>query len=208
VFLRDPYQLASYSVPEAELYYFVSDDLNELNVGQEVLICGNITEATNYYDATTVDVYAPVVNPIPFDISAKAEQIPSDLLVEYENHGCGGGYVCPDYKVTIEASGAITYEGYNESTLVAGVQHAQVSQDKLRQLVSILQRSQFFSIQELPERIEGDPAGSILLRVKMGGQSKTVVSPWRGGPWPANVVLIQGKIEEISGLELWVNLIR
>lgn len=59
----------------------------------------------------------------------------------------------------------------------------------------------------VPGKVEGSVQGSTILRVRMGGKSKTVAFPWSSGPWPRGIDLLTGKIAEVTNLGQWVNLV-
>lgn len=217
LFLHDPYSQLSAPPnavsghpnqhPNLVLHYFSSMDVTKLTVGQEVLVCGRIRDVTKDDGTTRVDIYEPVVNPLPLPETLTSTHVPDDFSLEYEAHGCGDGYNCAEYKLTIDAKSNITYEGF-QNVPITGTHTTRMSSEKLNQLVFELQRTRFLSIDNLPEKLEGDPAGATIIRASMDGRSKAIVLPWRSGVWPANVIMIIGKIEEVSNLHKWVTLVK
>jgi hypothetical protein len=209
LFLHDPFsdtKATSDQPPEAELYYFASADTAKLTVGQEVLVCGYIIDATPYYGATLVDIREPVVNPLPLPEGITSTHVPTDFSVVYEAHGCGSGYECPEYKLSIDGQGDVVYEGYN-NVLITGTHTVSIPEDKVRQLAFELERAKFYSIDGPLERLPRYPEGSTLISATAGGRTKTIVFPWDSGIWPENVQMLIGKIEEVSGLRQWVKMV-
>jgi hypothetical protein len=211
--LRDPYSADSVmdSSRQAliDAFYFVPEDIEKLSVGQEVLLCGRILDVSNWIPGTLImDMNRITLNPRMPGNMATAVDVPPDLLVDYESNGCASGYRCPEFKVTIRANGSVTYEGLNGEQSEEGVKHGQASQRRLAELAWVLEKAGFFALNGQPERIEGDPAGWTVLYARMNGHSKTIALPWGSGPWPDNVGLYIGKIQEASGLEKWVSLVK
>jgi hypothetical protein len=124
----------------------------------------------------------------------------------YEAHGCGSGYECPEYKLSIDGQGDVVYEGYN-NVLITGTHTVSIPEDKVRQLAFELERAKFYSIDGPLERLPRYPEGSTLISATAGGRTKTIVFPWDSGIWPENVQMLIGKIEEVSGLRQWVKMV-
>lgn len=218
LYLYDPYSdvhtrfnnlLAGLSQrPEAVVSYFAPNEIAKLAVGQEVLLCGRISEAEVLGDGDLhVSIDDPVVNPLPMPEALGSTQIPNDFIMEYEAHGCGEGYVCAEYKLRIDADGNVSYEGF-ANVMATGTHTMRTSKEKVKEIVFELQRNKFLSVNNLPEELEGDPSGATVLRARMDGTTKTIVLPWRSVVWPAGVRMIIGKIEEASNLHQWVNLVK
>lgn len=193
---------------QAVISYFSPADVAKLSVGQEVYMCGAINDVSvNSYGTIFISVSQPIINPLPMPEALTSTQVPDDFALEYEAHGCGEGYPCPEYDIRVDASGTATYNG-QDNVPVTGTQTVQVPGDKLRELVFELQRTGFLSIGGVPGKIEGSLQGSTILRVRMDGKSKTIALPWAAGVWPRAVDLIIGKIEEVTNLKQWVKLVR
>lgn len=217
-FLHDPYAISpagdaeqrNNGFPEVELYNFKASDVEQLTVGQEILICqASISAYTYYRPGDTIGMESPVVNPLPLPAQVQSTTVAPDFLVEYAGHGCGKSYPCPDYKVAIDAQGNITYHGYNGMGSAQGDRHAQASPEKLRQLAFELQRTHFLSLTGFPDRTPDDPAGTITLTARLNGTTKTVVVSLEAGQsMPEAMQMLIGKITEVSNLRQWVVLAR
>jgi hypothetical protein len=217
LFLRDPYSQAS-SIStgtdtdvsggfSARIEPFIFADVDKLSVGQEVRVCGRLTDTAIMADGKViVTVSEPVVNPFPLSEAIAVTQIPDDLLVEYEDHGCGSGYVCPEYKLTLDAKGAITYEGYNGAMSVEGTQHAEASREKMRQLVFEIQRAGIFltDSDNLPAGFTRDSVGSTIITIRMGGTTRTIFRGWQSDVVPRSALMIPAKIQEVARSERWM----
>ncbi|MDQ3929261.1 MAG: DUF6438 domain-containing protein [Chloroflexota bacterium] len=212
LFLHDPYSsdvaAQSREWSEVVLYYFDSEDVGKLTVGQEVLVCGEINDADTDLDAGIhISIAIPVVNPLPLPEALASTQIPEDFALEYEAHGCGDGYECDEFDLQIDAQGNVTYNGY-DNVPITGTHIAHIPGYRVRQLVFELQRTKFLAIENLPEKVEGSLKGATVIRVRMDGQSKTVVLPWEGERWPERISMLIGKIEEVTNLRQWVPLVK
>ena len=193
---------------QAVISYFSPDDIAKLSVGQEVLVCGAISDATlDNYGGTWISISRPVMNTLPMPEALAGTNIPPDFQLKYEVHGCGQGYACPEYNISIDATGTATYNGQDNVT-VTGTHTTQVPSNKLRELVFELRRTGFLSLGGVPGRIEGTLQGATMLHVRMDGKSKTAALPWLSGPWPHAINMINGKLEEVTNLRQWVNLVR
>jgi hypothetical protein len=204
LFLHDPYAQASPggAQPEAELYYLTPADAGRLSVGQEVFFCGRLSGYSVDVGTGTVTISEPIINPRPLPNAIVSTQVPGDFLLNYEVYGCREGYVCPEYKVSIDASGRLTYLGI-QNVLEMQPRTAQLTEFKLKELVYELRRAGFLAIEDLPGRIEGRPAGSIVIEVRMEGIHKTVVLPWNT-KHSEKVLMIEGKIKEVGDFTRWV----
>lgn len=218
LFLHDPYSNDSVRLddqltginqqPEAILSYFDSSEVDKLTVGQEVLLCGRISDATVNDDGVVhISIDEPVVHPLPLPEILTTTQIPTDFALEYEAHGCGDGYECAEYDLRIDADGNLTYRGL-ANVPITGTHTTQILRDKLKQLVFELQRTKLLMLDSLPERLEGNPKGATVIRARLDGTSKSIVLPWRAMPWPASAIMVIGKIEEVSNLQQWVKMVK
>jgi hypothetical protein len=211
LFLHDPYSgTAEVSqLPEAVVSYFDAEGIGRLTVGQEVLVCGNIAidNAASNVNNLRVSISRPVLNPLPLPEALASVQIPSDFSLGYEVHGCGDGYKCPDYDLQIDAQGSITYRGNSDVQQLSETYTVQVPQDKIKQLVFELQRTNLFAMTDIPDSVEGKLDGATIIRARMDGKDKTVVLPWSGPAWPARIAMLIGKVEEVSDLQRWVTLV-
>jgi hypothetical protein len=212
VYLYNPYPgevaAGSGQRTEAVLSYFYPADVARLAVGREVLVCGRISDTSVNEDSSVrISISEPVINPLPLPEALVATRVPLDFVLEYEVHGCGEGYECPEYELRIDAEGNLTYVGF-ENVLVTGTHTTRIPEDRLKQLVFELQRTKFLTIDNLPEQWEGSLQGATILRATMDGRSKSVVLPWGAVTWPAELIMIFGKIEEVSNLHQWVNLVK
>jgi len=212
--LRDPYTKESVgsdkAQAEAVVSYFLTSDLERLAVGQEVLVCGDLSDVsaiTSTNDYLHISISRPVISPLPLPEALSTTQIPADFVLEYEVYGCGDGYACDEYKLRLDAEGNVTYEGL-DNVPVTGTHTAQISKDEVRQLVFEMHRTGFLAINNLPNKLDKDPSGSTVIRTQMDGKSKTVVLPWRSRVWPASVTMVIGKIEEVSQLQQWVKMVK
>jgi predicted secreted protein len=212
LFLHDPYAshvaLGSGPWTQAVLYYFHNNDVGKLKVGQEVLVCGEISDADVDLEGNVhVSISVPVVNPQPLPEAFTSTHVPADFALEFEAHGCGGGYECDEYDLRVDAQGNITYRGY-ENVLVTGTHTARMSKEQLKQLVFELERTKFREVDNLPDKLEGNPKGATVIRVRMDGRDKTIVLPWESGPWSDKILMLIGKLEEVSDLRQWVTLVK
>jgi hypothetical protein len=204
LFLHDPYgQGPSGSEwPEVQLYYFTPEDARRLSVGQEVLLCGRVSDAGVEGDGGNVTISEPTLNPLPLPNAIVGTRVPRDFLLKYEVYGCAESYVCPEYKVAIDAGGRLKYEPLRYVQELEP-KTAQLSEFKLRELVYELRRADFFSIENLPAKIEGQPAGFVVIEVRMDGRHKTIVLPWNTS-YTAKVLVIEGKIKEVGNFTQWI----
>jgi len=201
VYLKDPYGQSSGPLTRAELYYFSPSDIARLSVGQEILICGRVGDASYYNDVITVGISRVTVNPLSLPEPLVGTKIPDDFLIEYEDSGCER-YSCPYYKLTIESNGEITYERYNGMQSEKGIRHTTASSERIRQLVFELSRSEFFSVE--PQQARANQDSAITITARMNGISRTITSPWPNGLKIDRMNILIGKIKEVSQVQQWV----
>jgi hypothetical protein len=183
-----------------------SADAHRLSVGQHIVFCGEIDygPSTRGDNSVEIPIADPVINARSFAQVLNEETVPGDFRIRYEEHGCGEGYSCPDFSVTIDATGQVVYEGYS-GTRIAGTVVTEVSQEKLSELVTLLKRSEFFADENHGEA-EIRPAGSTVISVTEAKRQKTIAWNWRNRSIPSKLQLIPGKVHEMTDVWQWIRL--
>ena len=141
------------------------------------------------------------------------QPIPTDTLITLERSGCYGE--CPSYTLTISASGAVTYEG-REYVKVKGISRLNISDDKVRQLIAVFDKAQYFSLNDKYEtEKDGCPevwtdSSSAITSIRINGKSKSI-SHYHGCQegdgkliYPKVLTDLEDTIDEIVGTQLWI----
>ena len=74
-----------------------------------------------------------------------AQKVPQDTLITLERTGCYG--MCPIYKVSISADGAVVFEGKRFVKKV-GTARAAISQDQIRELIVAFEKINYFELRD------------------------------------------------------------
>ncbi|HYV06910.1 MAG TPA: DUF6438 domain-containing protein [Blastocatellia bacterium] len=75
--------------------------------------------------------------------SEAAQQVPRDTLITLERTVCYG--MCPSYKLTISADGAVVFEG-RRFVKTTGTVQSTISQEKLLELISRFEKINYFQL--------------------------------------------------------------
>lgn len=133
----------------------------------------------------------PKVSPTPKPTDFK------DLLITLERTPCFGR--CPVYFVSVDENGKVEYEGKNFVGTM-GKQTAEVSQEKVRELVAEFMRIKYFELNdEYTQPITDLP--TTYTSITIDGRTKKVKN-YAGAP--AELVALEKKIDEVLNTEQWV----
>jgi Domain of unknown function (DUF6438) len=157
--------------------------------------------------------------------SAKADK----LFLKMERTPCYG--TCPAYVLTIEPDGKILFEG-KQYTEVKGKSENLLSQEKKSQLITEIEKADFFSFKDLyTEDSNNCPATAtdnptVTISVKLNDKEKTIKhylgcsekyeptgnnssnirigKAWSEQIFPQNLYLLENKIDEIVETKRWI----
>jgi hypothetical protein len=216
VYIADPYLSApapsANDLDDLWPYHYISlcclnpTDARSLAIGQEVLFCGEIWDIRAMLDGKIiVNANTPIINPMPLEDNSVAEPIPGDFLIRYEARGCGDGYACPDYSVTIDGQGGVVYEGYAHAPAI-GTRITRIDEAKLKQLVTLLRRARYFELEDFPSSIPGNPKGSTQISVTMDGKTKTVAWRWESNSTPGKLHMISSAVNHVTHVWPWIRI--
>src|SRR5262245_61172910 len=131
------------------------------------------------------------------------QDIPQDLKITLERTHCWG--LCPSYKLTITADGAVVFEGGNGVKQVGATIKSAISRERLKQLMAEFDRVKFFSLEDdylddprvCAENWTDSP--SAFTSIRIDGKSKTVrhYLGCKGPKVPRELTDLENKIDEI-----------
>ena len=120
-----------------------------------------------------------------------------EVVITLERTLCYG--LCPNYKLTIFGDGKVVYEGKN-FVKVTGIQTAQISQNKVKELVDEFNQIGYFSLRdEYTEKVTDLP--TTITSIIIDGKTKKIVN-YYGAPKKLNE--LENKIDEITNSKNWV----
>jgi len=135
------------------------------------------------------------------------QDIPPDLKITLERTECFG--VCPVYKLTITADGAVVFEGRRFVKQEGATIKSAISRDGLKQLMAEFDRVKFFSLEDdYSETRLSCPTDqpSAFTSIRINGKSKTInhylgcVEPKA----PRGLTELENKIDEIVNTAQWL----
>jgi hypothetical protein len=107
---------------------------------------------------------------------------------------------CPDYTLTLEGNGRVTFEGrYNTS--VKGIVTSTIGQDKLFEIAAEIHRADFFNLEDAYFEPATDRP-TYDLSVHLRGKKKQVTSY---GIRPPQLEILLDRIDEIANTNQWIN---
>jgi Domain of unknown function (DUF6438) len=108
--------------------------------------------------------------------SSKSAAVPDDLSIILQRTFCLG--VCPVYKLEINAAGVVTFDGIKYTEKI-GPAKGEISKEKIKQLVEIIEKIDFFSLQDSYDQhtceIHMTDQPSQIISVSMNGKHKAVL---------------------------------
>lgn len=141
------------------------------------------------------------------------QSVPTDTIIMLERSICSGS--CPDYKLTVTADGAVTFEGY-KFVKVTGNATKTISQGQLLQLIAEFEKAKYFSLNDrYRDKEDGCPAvwtdySTVITSIRINGKSKTI-SHYDGcqegsgsAVFPKALTDLEKKIDEIVGTAEWI----
>src|SRR5215468_9020364 len=109
--------------------------------------------------------------------TAIPQNIPQDLMITLERRGCFG--ICPVYKLTIAADGAVVFEGRRFVKEARATKKSAINREQLKELLAEVDRVKFFLEDDYSSdsRVcnEGmDDSQATITSIRINGKSKTV----------------------------------
>lgn len=121
-----------------------------------------------------------------------------NVVITLERTQCYG--TCPGYKLTIYGNGKVVYDG-EKYVKVIGTQTAQISQDKVKEIVDEFYQADYFLLQdEYTEDITDMPA--TITSITIDGKTKEVLNRYGA---PKKLADLENKIDEITNSKSWVD---
>jgi len=141
--------------------------------------------------------------------TANPQDIPQDLMITLERTGCFG--ICPVYKLTIAADGAVVFEGRRFVKEAGATKKSAFNQEQLKELMAEIDRVKFFLDDDYSSDSRAcaevmDDFPSAITSIRINGKSKTV-SHYDGctGPkGPKDISELEKKIDEIVNTAQWL----
>ena len=124
-----------------------------------------------------------------------------DVVITLERTICFG--TCPDYTLTIQGDGTVTYEG-RMFVRVEGTRTAIISEDKIRQLLSEFQRIDYFSLNDSYEEFGATDMPSAITSLTINGKTKTVRHYHGDFSAPEQLTELEDRIDEIVNSDQWI----
>lgn len=132
--------------------------------------------------------------------------LPSDGLIRLQRTSCFGP--CPVYSVTIDATGAVLYEG-EKHVRALGRHTGNIAPSTVARLLATIKRIRFFDLRDAYRYIEHpdgtrtmiDDLATTIITVTVNGQTKRVESYFGA---PASVAALQRQIDEAAGTKRWI----
>jgi hypothetical protein len=182
--------------PEMFLVYFTDNDVATLKAGQRLKFSG---------DLLLVDGQESVKNPAyaflddePLVPTPTSDEM-KDLHITLCRTMCFG--TCPDYTLTVEPDGKVTFEGRHYTTVGVGTVTSTIGQDKLIELATEIHKADFFSLDD-NYYVDVTDNPTYTLTIQMGGNHKQVVSYATS---PRRLRILMNRIDQIVNSYQWID---
>lgn len=174
------------SVPETQT--------NGMKYGQRIAFSGDLTLVDGSEAVTNARLRPLEDDPV---LSAPTEADLEGLRVVLTRTGCLG--LCPDYTLTIEQDGQVTFEG-RYGTWVKGKATEKLNTPAMLEIVREVRKAGFFNLQD-SYGVGWDDGRTYWLNVQLDGQSKTIKNY---GQEPARLDMLQRRIDQITNSDQWI----
>jgi len=126
----------------------------------------------------------------------------NSVTISLQRTSCFGR--CPAYRLVIRGDGSVDYDGH-AFVAAKGLQFGSMPREKIAELIAIIERADFYSLQDVYGGC-GSDASDAYLRVEIEGHSKEVrdcMGEWHG--MPHSVAQLELAIDRLSGVETWIH---
>ena len=141
--------------------------------------------------------------------TAIPQNIPKDLMITLEKKGCFG--ICPVYKLTIAADGAVVFEGRRYVKEGGATKKSVINQEQLKELMAEIDRVKFFLDDDYSSDSRAcneamDDSQATITSIRSNGKSKTVSHFYgcTGPKGPKDIAELENKIDEIVNTAKWL----
>ena len=198
VSMVDPYSGAYVDVDEYPSVTLYLTDMGEEQVAQ-LRLGGKLRFSGDWAELSPVTIKNVKYELLPDDFSGPtvtpAEY--QDLRVVLDRTMCFGS--CPDYTLTIEGNGEVTFEG-RHYTRVTGTAKGTVDEAQIAEIVREIQRADFFALDDdYSVQVTDNPTYTLI--VQMGGKTKKVSSYAAG---PLKLYILHRRIDQIVNSRQWI----
>jgi hypothetical protein len=124
-----------------------------------------------------------------------------DIIITLERTICCGR--CPVYKLTIFGDGLVMYNGL-EFVAIAGRHAANISKDKIRQLIAAFKKTRFFSLNNSYVEFMGIEDPFAITSLTINGKKKRVRHYLGDRSAPRQLKILEDEIDKIVCSSRWV----
>jgi hypothetical protein len=124
-----------------------------------------------------------------------------DIIITLERTICCGR--CPVYKLTIFGDGSVVYNGL-EFVAIAGRHAANISKDKIRQLIAAFKKAGFFSLNNSYVEFMGIEDPFAITSLTINGKKKRVRHYLGDRSAPRQLKILEDEIDKIVCSDRWV----
>ena len=141
-------------------------------------------------------------------LQSAPQTVPDDFVIKLERTSCFGA--CPVYSVTIDAKGAVTYEG-KKFVRVGGRQTDQIPASRVAELAATVDRIRFFELDDQYQVIRNADGTmtsvtdlpTTLVTVTLAGRSKVIID-YLGAP--ESLKQLEKQVDETARTKRWISL--
>ncbi|MGI8587505.1 MAG: DUF6438 domain-containing protein [Chloroflexia bacterium] len=167
---------------------------NSMKYGQRIAFSGDLALVDDIEAVKNARLRLLEDDPV---LPAPSEADLQGLRVVLTRTVCYG--FCPDYTLTIDELGAVTFEGYSH-TRVKGKATETLTTPTLLEIVREVRKAGFFNLKD-SYIVDGNDIPTYSLSVQLDGQSKTIKDY---GPEPDRLDILQERIDQIVNSDQWI----
>ena len=124
-----------------------------------------------------------------------------EVVITLERTRCFG--VCPAYTLTIYGDGQVVYDS-KDFVRIEGTRTANISEEKVRQLVTEFQNIDYFSLDDSYEEFNVTDMPSAITSITINGQTKTIRHYHGDLSAPKKLTELENRIDQIVNTDQWI----
>ncbi|MFN8484799.1 MAG: DUF6438 domain-containing protein [Anaerolineae bacterium] len=160
---------------------------------------------------TSPPTAAPTLRPttVPTAVSSAATRSPAGtpvgdldhVIITLERGPCFGA--CPTYKVTLQGTGEVTWEG-KRFVKVVGPASGQVSPEAVRGLLGEMLAAGYFEMNDKYTKANATDMPSAVTSVTLSGRAKTIDHYYGDNSAPKILTDLEKRIDEVANTAQWI----
>lgn len=132
---------------------------------------------------------------------ASSDSLPEQLVIKLERTACFGG--CPDYSLTINGDGKVTYEG-KQFVKITGTRETTINMESIYQILAEFEEAEYFSLKDSYTGFGKSDMPHANTSISLGNRTKSIKHYLGDQNAPKKLIDLENKIDEIVNSAQWI----